>query len=58
MVLYDVITEQLDRAMVAIAEKLVVMENEGLLREGSRTPLINNIIEIILGAIFSTAKLL
>lgn len=52
MVLYDVITEQLDRAMAAIAEKLVVMENEGLLREGSRTPLINNIIEIILGAIF------
>ena len=34
MVLYDVIAEQLDRAMTAIAEKLVVMENEGLLREG------------------------
>ena len=34
MVLYDVVSEQLDGAMSAISDKLVVMEKEGLLRDG------------------------
>ena len=34
MVLYDVMSEQLGGAMIAVAEKLVTMEKEGLLREG------------------------
>ena len=36
MVLYDVASEQLGGAMAAVAEKLKVMEKEGLLREGER----------------------
>jgi L-gulonate 3-dehydrogenase len=34
VVLYDVVSEQLDGAMSAISDKLVVMEKEGLLRDG------------------------
>ena len=35
--LYDVISDQLGGAMAAVAEKLVVMEKEGLLREGKES---------------------
>ena len=34
VVLYDVLSEQLEGAMAAVADKLAAMEKEGLLREG------------------------